>query len=80
MTEVAERAPACPKDGTDMAPMGRRASAWRCPACNGVFIDVAAMRARGRGRPPLWAPVVWSVAVSVAATVIARRLLRRPKQ
>jgi hypothetical protein len=70
---------ACPKDGTEMAPMGRRTAAWRCPACKAVFLDVEAMRRGRTGKPPVWAPVVGSVAVAAVATLIARRFLRRPK-
>ena len=78
MTDVAEKAWNCPKDGTEMVPRGRRGGAWRCPACKGVFLDVEEMR-RGRGkRPPVWAPIVASVALSVLATFLARRFLRRP--
>ncbi len=77
MTDVAELALACPKDGTEMVAAGRRSGAWRCPACKGVFLDVDAMRRGQRGRPPVWAPVVMSVAMSVLATLIARRFLRR---
>ena len=79
MTDVAQRAWACPKDGTEMAPMGRRSNAWRCPACKAVFLDVEAM-GRGRtGKPPLWVPVISSVAMAAIATVIARRLFRHSK-
>jgi hypothetical protein len=77
MTDVADKVWACPKDGTAMAPMGRRSGAWRCPACKAVFIDVEAMRRGRRGRPPMWVPLVWSVVISILATVIARRFLRR---
>lgn len=80
MTEIVEKARACPKDGTDMAPMGRRAGAWRCPACKGVFLDVEAMKAGRRAKPPVWAPMVWSVVMSVVATVIARRFLRHGRR
>ena len=79
MTDVAEKAWACPKDGMEMAPVGRRSGAWRCPACKAVFLDTEAMR-RGRPqKPPAWVPVVMSVTMSVLATVLARRFLRRPK-
>lgn len=78
-TTESQRAMACPKDGTEMVPMGRRPSAWRCPACKAVFLDVGAMRRGRAGKPPAWAPVVWSVVMSVLATVIVRRLRRRPK-
>lgn len=79
MVETAERAWACPKDGTAMEPLGRRrrGNGWRCPTCKGVFLDVEAMRAARGAKPPVWAPVVWSVALSAASTVVARRLLRR---
>lgn len=76
MTDQAEKAWACPKDGTEMAPVGRRSGAWRCPVCKAVFFDTEAMR-RGRGgRPPQWAPVVTSVVVSLLATFVVRRLRR----
>lgn len=79
MTDQAQKAWTCPKDGTEMAPMGRRSGAWRCPTCKAVFIDVEAMR-RGRdGKPPVWARVVMNVAVAAIVTVMARRLLRRMK-
>lgn len=72
----------CPKDATAMEPMGRRGrgGAWRCPTCRGVFLDVEAMRRGRRGRPPKWAPVVTSVLMSLLATFVVRRLLRRGKQ
>jgi hypothetical protein len=79
MTDAAEKAWACPKDGTEMAPMGRRSNAWRCPACKAVFLDVETMRRGRTGKPPVWVPVVSSVAMTVLATVIVRRLFRRPK-
>ncbi len=63
-----------------MAQMGRRGrgGAWRCPTCGGIFIDVATMR-RGRGgRPPAWVPVLSSVAWSLLALAVVRRLRRRP--
>jgi hypothetical protein len=65
-----------------MAPMGRRGrgGAWRCPDCGGMFIDVTTMR-RGRGgRPPAWVPVLSSVAWSLLALAVVRRLRRRPGQ
>ncbi len=55
---------------------GRRAGAWRCPACRGIFLDVETMRRRPH-RLPVWAPVVMSVAASVLATVITQLLKRR---
>ena len=77
MTDVADSVLSCPRDGTTMAPMGRRPGAWRCPECKAMFLDVRAMR-RGRdGRPPMWAPVAWSIAMSILATVVVRRLRRR---
>ncbi len=79
MEDLAQHAWACPKDGTEMAPMGRRSGAWRCPSCKAVFLDVEAMR-RGRpDNPPAWAPVVSSVVMSILATVIVRRLRHRRK-
>jgi hypothetical protein len=71
----------CPKDGTSMAPMGRRGrgGAYRCPACRSVFIDMAAMRRGRTGAPPAWAPVLMSVLMSVGMTLLVRRLRRRPK-
>ena len=77
MTDVAEQAWTCPKDGTEMVSAGRRSGAWRCPVCKGVFLDVEAMRRGRNGRPPAWAPVVLSVAMSLFATFLARRVLRR---
>lgn len=70
---------ACPKDGTAMTPLGRRGrgGAYRCLTCRGVFLDVAAMR-RGRGgQPPMWAPFVMSLLISLLATFVVRRLRRR---
>ena len=77
MTDETTTAWQCPKDGTEMRPMGRRGrgGAWRCPMCQGIFIDSEAMR---KGRPPWWAPVVTSVLVSLLATAVAWRLRRRP--
>lgn len=79
MTDETQTAWQCPKDGTAMAQMGRRGGAWRCPECHGVFIDTATMRGGRRGRPPVWQPVLMSVFWSVIATVVARKLLRRPR-
>ena len=79
MTDEVAKAWACPKDGTEMAPIGRRSGAWRCPACKAVFLDVEAMRRGRRAKPPVWAPVVISVTMSILATLIARRFLRGPK-
>ena len=76
MTEKTRMAWPCPKDGVAMQPMGRRAGAWRCPECRGVFIDTEAMR-RGSGETPKWVPVVTSVLLSLLATFIVRRLRRR---
>jgi len=79
VTDETKMAWACPKDATEMAPMGRRgrSGAWRCSTCGGIFIDTEAMR-RGRGaRPPMWAPVVFSVVMSVVTTVVVKRLMRR---
>ena len=80
-TTEAQSAMACPKDGTSMAPMGRRGrgGAYRCPECRGVFLDVEAMR-RGRvGGPPSWAPLAVSILMSVGMTLLVRRLRHRPK-
>ena len=82
MTEETKTEWPCPKDGTSMQPMGRRGrgGAWRCPACRGVFIDTEAMR-RGRGgQPPVWAPFVMSLLMSLLATFVVRRLRRRPSK
>ena len=65
----------CPKDGTVTQPLGRRSGAWRCPTCRGVFIDTGA---RPQGRPQWWAPVLSSIAISLLARFVARRLRRRP--
>ena len=71
----------CPKDATAMEPMGRRGrgGAYRCPACKGIFLDVEAMRSRRKGQPPKLAPVVSSIVMSLLATFVVRRLLRRRK-
>jgi len=74
-----QSAMACPKDRTEMLPMGRRSGAWRCPACKAVFLDVEAMRRGRAGQPPMWAPFVTSVLMSVGMTLLVRRLRRRPK-
>ena len=79
MTDEAQKAWTCPKDGTEMAPMGRRSGAWRCPTCKAVFIDVEAMRRGPMGKQPVWARVVLNVAIAVIVTVVARRFLRRKK-
>jgi hypothetical protein len=68
---------ACPKDGAAMGPIGRRAGAYRCPDCRGVFIDVAAMGRRRVEPMPMWAPFVVSVLMSVGMTLLVRRLRRR---
>jgi hypothetical protein len=80
MTTIAVAAMACPKDGTPMAAMGRRApgGAYRCPECKGVFLDIGAMRGARGAQPPWWAPVVTSLLVSVGMTMVVRRLRRRP--
>jgi Transcription factor zinc-finger len=69
----------CPKDGTAMTPMGRRArgGAWRCPTCRGIFLDTEAMR-RMRGERQAWMPVLMSVLWSLLAVAVVRRLRRRP--
>jgi hypothetical protein len=77
MTDDTTVAWLCPKDGTEMGPIGRRSGAWRCPVCKGVFIDVEAMR-RGRGDGPPVAPKVFlNIAIAITALVIARRVVRR---
>jgi len=76
MTDDSEKAWACPKDGTAMQPMARGAGVRRCPTCRSVFIDPEAMR-RGGGRPPMRAPFVTSVLLSLLATFVVRRLRRR---
>ena len=80
VTNEGQRAMACPKDGTAMAPMGRRrrGGAYRCPECKSIFLDLEAMRSGRAGRPPVWAPVVMSVLMSVGMTLLVRRLRRRP--
>jgi hypothetical protein len=75
MTDENVTAWKCPKDGTVMQPLGRRSGARRCPTCRGVFIDTGA---RPQGRPPWWAPVLTSIAISLLARFVARRLRRRP--
>ncbi len=69
----------CPKDGTAMAPLGRRGrgGAYRCPVCKSVFLDVEAMR-HGRSRQQMtWAPLVMSIAMSLVMTALVRRLRHR---
>jgi len=78
MTEESNPAWLCPKDGATMQPMGRRMGARRCPTCRGVFIDTEAMR-RGR-RPPMWSPLLMSIFWSLLATIVVRRLRRRPSK
>jgi hypothetical protein len=80
MTDETTAAWQCPKDGAVMQPLGRqgRGGAWRCPTCRGVFIDTEAMRRGRAGSPPWWGPVVTSIAMSLLATFVARRLRRRP--
>ena len=68
----------CPKDGATMQPLGRRSGTWRCPTCQGIFIDTGAMRRGRAGKPAWWLPVVTSIAMSLLATFEARRLRRRP--
>ena len=81
VTDEAQSAMACPKDGTSMEPVGRRGrgGAYRCPECKSIFLDMEAMRRRRAGQPPMWAPVVMSVLMSVGMTLLVRRLRRRPK-
>ena len=71
----------CPKDGSAMQPMGRRGrgAAWRCPTCRGIFFDVETVRRNRQGRPPVWAPVVFSIVMSVLITLIVRQLKSRSK-
>jgi Transcription factor zinc-finger len=80
-TEAQGGAMACPKDGTPMAPLGRRGrgGTYRCPECSGMFIDVETMRRGRAGKPPMWAPFAMSVLMSVGMTLLVRRLRRRPK-
>lgn len=67
----------CPKDGTAMVHMGRRMSgAYRCPECKSVFLDMPAMRSARADRPPIWAPIVMSILMSVGMTLLVRRLRR----
>ena len=80
MTDESSTAWKCPKDGTAMQSQGRRSGAWRCPTCKGIFMDTEAMRRGRAGSPPWWVPVVTSVLVSLLATVVARRLRRRPNR
>jgi hypothetical protein len=77
MTDETQTAWKCPKDGTVMQPLGRRSGAWRCPSCKGVSMDTEAIR---RGRAPKWSPVLTSILVSLLATVVVRRLRRRPNK
>ena len=77
MTEETTTLWQCPKDGTAMQPMGRRSGAWRCPECRGIFIDTEAMRRGRRGQPPMWAPFVMSVLMSLLARFVVRRLRQR---
>lgn len=83
VTNEARSAMACPKDGTSMEPLGRRrrgrGGAYRCPECKSIFLDVEAMRRGRTGQPPMWAPVVMSVLMSVGMTLLVRRLRRRPR-
>lgn len=76
MSDETDGAWNCPKDGAVMRPLGRRSGAWRCPTCQGIFMDTEAMR---RGRPPAWQPVLTSVLMSLVATAVARRLRRRSR-
>jgi hypothetical protein len=79
MTTETQNAWQCPKDGTAMEPRGRRSRVWRCPECQGIFLDAEAFRRGRASRPPMWSPIVRSVVMSVLATVIIRRLRRRRK-
>jgi len=82
VTEETTTAWKCPKDGTAMEPLGRRmrGSAWRCPTCRGVFLDVEDVRRRRGGQlPSKWAPVVSSILLGLLMTAVVRRLLRSSK-
>ena len=76
MTEENVTARKCPKDGTVTQPLGRRSGTWRCPDRSRHLLDTGARR---QGRLPWWAPVVMSVLLSLLATVVVRRLRRRPR-
>jgi len=79
LTTESPTAMTCPKDGTAMAPLGRRGrgGAYRCPVCKSVFLDVEAMR-HGRSRQQMSvAPLVMSIAMSLLVTAVVRRLRRR---
>ena len=80
MTDQTTTAWQCPKDGAAMQALGRRrrGGAWRCPTCGGIFLDTGVMRRGRAGSPPWWVPVVTSIAMSLLATFVARRLRRRP--
>ena len=82
MTDETTTVWACPKDGTTMTPMGRRArgGAWRCPTCRGIFLDTETMRRGRAGGPPPWVPMLTSVAWSLLAVAIVRRLRRHKSQ
>jgi hypothetical protein len=67
----------CPKDGTPMVARGRRGGVRRCPVCRGVFLDVETLRGGRWRQPPMWLPVVWSIALSVGMTLLVRRLKAR---
>lgn len=77
---AAETMLACPKDGAAMVPASRRGrgSMYRCPSCSGVFLDLEAVRRGRANRQSAWVPVVVSVLMSLAMTVLVRRL-RRPR-
>jgi hypothetical protein len=77
MTDETQTTWNCPKDGGTMQPLGRRSGTWRCPTCQGIFVDTGAMR---EGRPPWWAPVVTSVLLSLLARAVVRRMRRRPNK
>lgn len=63
----------CPKCGAAMKATSRKGPLSTCPECRGVFIDRAAMK---RGGNPL-RQVVMSIAMSVIASVVVSRLMRR---
>jgi hypothetical protein len=71
---------ACPKDGTEMKPAIRRGrgNLYRCPECRGVFLNIDAVRGGRAGQPPAWASVAVSILMSLAMTLLVRRL-RRPR-
>ena len=77
MNDTSSPALAGPACGTDMKQAGRGKGVSRCPSCNAIFMDVKAMRGGAGRRPPVWMPIVMSVAFGLLATAIARRLRKR---